>query len=171
MGAHLIRYLATAVLSGTVALFCVAGLASASEPVRQISPDDFEAILSEQQGNIVILNLWATWCAPCLVEIPDLLKVEADLKDHDVTLIGVSVDEPVFSTDHITRMRDKRFPDFLTYARDNRDTDYLVTVVDPAWNEVVPTTYIIDRAGAVHTRIQGKKSLEEFKAAVLAAIE
>ena len=49
---------------------------------------------------------------------------------------------------------------------DNRDTDYLVSVVDPAWNEVVPTTYIIGRDGSVQTRIQGKKSLDEFKVAV-----
>ncbi|MDG2242283.1 MAG: TlpA disulfide reductase family protein [Rhodospirillaceae bacterium] len=171
MTACLRRYLTTAALFGTVALFCFARLASGSDPVRQISPDEFEAILAEQQGNIVILNLWATWCAPCLVEIPDLLKVESELKHRNVSLIGVSVDEPAFNTNNITRMRDKRFPDFLTYARDNRDTDYLISVVDPAWNEVVPTTYIIDRAGEIHTRIQGKKSLKEFKAAVLAAIE
>lgn len=152
-------------------VFVVAGAALASEPIPQISPEDLEAILAEEQGNIVVLNLWATWCAPCLVEIPDLQKVETDLKGSNVSLIGLSVDEPSFSTDHIARVRDKRFPGFRTYARDNRDTDYLVSVVDPAWNEVVPTTYIIDRLGKVHSRIQGKKSLEEFKAAVLAALE
>lgn len=152
-------------------VFLVAGSATASEPIQQVSPEDLKAILAEETGNIVVLNLWATWCAPCLVEIPDLQQVEADLKNDNVSLIGLSVDEPSFSTDHIARVRDKRFPGFRTYARDNRDTDYLVSVVDPAWNEVVPTTYIIDRAGEVHTRIQGKKSLEEFRAAVSAAIE
>lgn len=144
---------------------------TASEPVQQISPETLEEILSQEQGNIVILNLWATWCAPCLVEIPDLMTVEEDLADSNVSLIGLSVDEPTFSTDHISAMRDRRFPGFRTYARDNRDTDYLVSVIDPAWNEVVPTTYVIDRDGDVFTRIQGKKSLEEFKAAVQAAIK
>ncbi|MEQ8733302.1 MAG: TlpA disulfide reductase family protein [Rhodospirillaceae bacterium] len=153
-----------------IALF-LAGTALASDPVEKVSPADLEAILAQEQGNVVVLNLWATWCAPCLVEIPDLQKLEADLKDSNVSLIGISVDEPQFSTDHISDMRDRRFPGFRTYARDNRDVDYLVSVIDPAWNEVVPTTYIIDRSGAVHTRIQGKKSLEEFKAAVLAATE
>lgn len=156
---------------GGLVVFLVVGLASADDAVQQISPEDLESILANERGNIVILNLWATWCAPCLVEIPDLQKVEADLEDSNVTLIGLSVDEPTFNTDQIAKMRDRRFPGFRTYARDNRDTDYLVSVVDPAWNEVVPTTYIIDRTGSVQSRIQGKKSFEEFKAAVLAAME
>lgn len=154
------------------AIICiVAGAVAASNSVQKISPEDFEVILAEERGNIVVLNLWATWCAPCLVEIPDLQKLESDLKDRNVSLIGLSVDEARFSTDHIKTMRDRRFPGFRTYARDNRDADYLVSVVDQAWNEVVPTTYIIDRSGAVHSRIQGKRSLEEFKAAVMQALE
>lgn len=152
-------------------IFCVVSAVSASDSVQKISPEDFKVILAEERGNIVVLNLWATWCAPCLVEIPDLQKLESDFKDRNVSLIGLSVDEPRFTTDHIKTMRDRRFPGFLTYARDNRDADYLVSVVDQAWNEVVPTTYIIDQSGAVHTRIQGKKSLEEFKAAVMQALE
>lgn len=148
----------------------VIGQAQAQSAIEQISPDDLKAILQEEQGNVVVLNLWATWCAPCLVEIPDLQKLEADMADQNVSLIGISVDEPRGSTRHIEDMRDRRFPGFRTYARDRRDTDYLVSVVDPAWNEVVPTTYIIGRDGSVQTRIQGKKSLEEFKDAVRAVI-
>ncbi len=152
------------------AVLLVLGQAQAESAIEQISPDDLKTILQAEQGNVVVLNLWATWCAPCLVEIPDLQKLEADIADQNVSLIGISVDEPRGSTRHIEDMRDRRFPGFRTYARDNRDTDYLVSVVDPAWNEVVPTTYIIGRDGSVHTRIQGKKSLDEFKAAVSAVM-
>ena len=152
------------------AIILVVGSFNASAEVKQISPDDLKGILQAERGNVVVLNLWATWCAPCLVEIPDLLTLEADMADQNVSLIGISVDEPVSNTAHIERMRDQRFPGFRTYARDRRDTDYLVSVVDPAWNEVVPTTYIIGRDGAVLTRIQGKKSLEEFKDAVRAVV-
>ena len=148
------------------AIVLVAGSLPASAEIKQISPDDLKGILEAEHGNIVVLNLWATWCAPCLVEIPDLLTLEADMADDNVSLIGISVDELRGSTRHIEDMRDRRFPGFRTYARDRRDTDYLVSVVDPAWNEVVPTTYIIGRDGAVLSRIQGKKSLDEFKAAV-----
>ncbi len=144
----------------------IVGQVRAESAIEQISPDALKAILQEERGNVVVLNLWATWCAPCLTEIPDLQKLEADMADQNVSLIGIAVDEPRGNTRHIETMRDQRFPGFRTYARDNRDTDYLVSVVDPAWNEVVPTTYIIGRDGSVQTRIQGKKSLDAFKVAV-----
>ncbi len=142
----------------------------ADDPIQQISPDDLKGILAEEQGNIVVLNLWATWCAPCVVEIPHLQEMEENLAADNVTLIGISVDDPRGSTDFIATMRDRRFPGFRTYARDRRDVDYLVSVVDPAWNEVVPTTYIIGRDGEVKKRIQGQKTLEEFTAEVTAVL-
>jgi len=160
------------VLGGAVAvLLLIFAAVQASAEIKKISPEDLSAILKEEKGNVVVLNLWATWCAPCLVEIPDLQKLEVDMAEQNLSLMGISVDEPRGNTRHIGDMRDRRFPGFRTYARDRGDVDYLVSVVDPAWNEVVPTTYIIGRDGYVVTRIQGKKSLEEFKAAVTAVMK
>lgn len=145
------------------------GHAAASSPVRAISPADLEKIIAEERGNIVVVNLWATWCAPCLVEIPDLIQLEKELADLKVKLIGISVDEPGPAAKQIENMKARYFPEFLTYARDKTEVDYLVSVIDPAWNEVVPTTYVLDRQGKLKKRIQGKKSLAEFKADVIAA--
>jgi peroxiredoxin len=97
------------------------------------------------------------------------MKLEADLKDLKVKLIGIAVDEPGGALRQIEALRKRHFPEFLTYARDQAELDRLISVIDPAWNEVVPTTYIVGRDGKVKTRIQGKKSLDEFKAAVRAA--
>lgn len=140
----------------------------AATAVQTISPQELKKALQDERGNIVIVNLWATWCAPCLVEIPDLMRLEAELDTMKVKLIGIAIDEPRGGGRQIDKMRERYFPTFRTYARDNTDLDDLVSVIDPAWNEVVPTTYILGRDGKVVTRIQGKKSLEEFKAAVTA---
>jgi hypothetical protein len=67
-------------------------------------------------------------------------------------------------------MRQKWFADFRTFVRDAPDMDTAVSVIDPAWNEVVPTTYLLGRDGRMIMRIQGKKTFDEFRAAALAAL-
>jgi len=166
------QLLASVVLA--FALFSGAPPQAAEPPapaVRAVGPQDFEQILAAERGNLVVVNLWATWCAPCLVEIPDLMRLEKDLAALKVKLIGLAVDEPRGGVAPIEAMRQRYFPAFNTYARDKTELDHLISVIDPAWNEVVPTTYVIGRDGKVKTRIQGKKSLDEFKAAVTAAAQ
>ncbi|MBL8644279.1 MAG: redoxin domain-containing protein [Rhodospirillaceae bacterium] len=162
--------------STIIAFAAVLGLAgfhvpATAQTVETISPAGLEAALQAERGKIVVVNLWATWCAPCLVEIPDLVRLESELADLKVKLIGIAVDEPKGSTTQIETMRKRYFPTFNTYARDKTEMDYLVSVIDPAWNEVVPTTYVLGRDGTLKKRIQGKKSLEEFKAEVRAAAQ
>ena len=50
-----------------------------------------------------------------------------------------------------------------TALRATADMDSIVSVVDPAWNEILPTTYLIGRDGQVAKKIQGKRTLEQFR--------
>src|SRR5512146_545350 len=49
--------------------------------------------LSEFKGQVVVLNFWATWCPPCVMETPSLEKFATEMKSDGVTVLGVSVDE------------------------------------------------------------------------------
>lgn len=130
------------------------------------TPAQFRAILDAHQGKVLIVNVWATWCVPCLREIPDLLALQAEFADRGVMLIGVAVDEPSPGAADVEQFRKRYFPTFLTYARSGADIDELTRIFDPAWNEVVPTTYLFGRDGKIKQRIQGKRSLEQFRVAL-----
>lgn len=147
-----------------------AAMAAEAPATQPIAAADFRGALQKQQGKVLVVNFWATWCVPCLREVPDLLKLEAEFASRGVRLIGVAVDDPSPGAAQVEQFRRKYFPAFLTYARTGPEMDELASVIDPAWNEVVPTTYIIDRRGKAVTRIQGKKSLEEFRAALEKAL-
>lgn len=120
-------------------------------------------LLAAQSGKIVVLNLWATWCVPCLREIPDLVAVTRESASRGVVLIGLSMDEPSALAAQVEPFRRNRFPAFRTWLRSTEDMDSLVSVVDPAWNEILPTTYLIGRDGKVVTKVQGKRTLEQFR--------
>jgi len=65
------------------------------EPVPDLTLEtmDGESIdLSAQKGRVLLVNCWATWCAPCRKEIPDLKDLHSDLKSEGLTVIGVALD-------------------------------------------------------------------------------
>lgn len=137
----------------------------AAGKVELATAGEFSAALAAQQGKVIVLNLWATWCTPCLKEIPDLMQLEREFAAKGVKLVAVGMDDPT-ELARVDSFRQKFFPDFVSYLRNEPDMDTLVSKVDPAWNELLPTTYLIGRDGKVVKRIQGKKSLEEFRAEV-----
>jgi thiol-disulfide isomerase/thioredoxin len=135
--------------------------------VQLIDAAGFKDALAQLRGRVVIVNLWATWCVPCLKEVPELVRLAAELKDDGVTLIGVAMDDPADRLTLVAPFHRKYFPAFSTWQRAESDMDTLVSVMDPRWNEVLPTTYLIGRDGKVAERIQGVRSYGEFRAEVV----
>lgn len=164
-------FLAAATLIGAMAAAgSRAGPAPPAPPtVPAIDAGALRQLLDAERGKVVVLNLWATWCVPCLREIPDLLRLEKELGPRGVVLIGVSMDEPDDGA-RVAAFHAKYFPAFRTWLRSERELDAIASVVDPAWNEVLPTTYVLAPDGRVARRVQGARTQEEFRALLEAAL-
>ena len=150
--------------------FCFAPTVNASEELIPLDAVGLDSIIKEQ-NNIVLINFWATWCRPCLEEIPILMKLEGELKESGFKLVPISLDEPESADILVTPFIQKWFPDFSSYLSVERDMDNMVSVVDTAWNEILPTSYLLNKNGTVVNRIQGSYSLEEFSTMILPLIE
>jgi thiol-disulfide isomerase/thioredoxin len=154
------------VLGSVLAFILLGWQLTASAGTELVTPQQLRSVLEQEQGNVVVLNLWGSWCTPCLKEIPDLVALEQELAERGVVVIGLGMDEPDTLDTLVEPFREKHFPGFRTYLRDAPDMDSVVSIVDPAWNELLPTTYLIDRDGNVVKRIQGKRSREQFRAEI-----
>jgi len=100
--------------------------------------------LANYRGQVVLLNFWATWCPPCLEEMPSLLELHHE--QPGLAVVAVSIDEDPVA-----------YSKFL--ARHHVD---LITVRDPTqWaarlyhTEMWPETYIIDRKGFIRRKVVG----------------
>jgi len=100
--------------------------------------------LADYRGRVVLLNFWATWCAPCIEEMPALIQLHHERPD--LAIVAVSIDED---------------PEAYSRFIARRHVD-LITVRDPAQkaaqlyhSEGWPETYIIDRSGIVRRKIVG----------------
>ena len=137
-----------------LALATLGGCYSGSRPSRIGSPApdfmvqdaDRRIALRDFAGKIVVLNFWATWCAPCVEELPTLMQLQQRLQQKGVTVIGVSVDA---DADVYHRFLKEHNIDFLTV----RDPDQKANNLYGTFK--FPETYIIDRKGIVRRKFIG----------------
>jgi peroxiredoxin len=147
------------VAAGAVALAVAGGVALLALGSRgpRLAPDfavpDLagQAIrLSALRGKVVVLNLWTTWCPPCLEEMPSMERLWASLHGDDFALLAVSQDEEGRHVvePFVERMR-LSFPVFL-------DPDRQVGDRYGVWG--YPETFVIDRNGYVVERVIGPRN-------------
>ncbi len=115
-------------------------------PDFSLQDSDHTVTLSQFRGHVVLLNFWATWCAPCIEETPSLVRMQARFKDKGVVVLAVSIDAD-----------DAAYHKFLKDYSVN-----MVTVRDEAKKAATlygtfgwPETYVIDRNGVVRRKFIG----------------
>jgi peroxiredoxin len=116
--------------------------------------------LADQQGQVVLVNFWATWCGPCRLEMPELQARYDALKDQGFTVLAVNLDEPRDDAALFAQDLGLSFPVLL---------DPGATVNDRYRVRGYPTTYFIDRDGnvdALHVGILSAAQLDDYLAAL-----
>lgn len=111
--------------------------------------------LSEHRGEVVVLNVWATWCPPCRKEIPGFVELQREFRDEGVTFVGLSVDDGGLATvRRFAQDRTLNYPQVASQSVAYRKYGQTTTV---------PRTYVIDKRGQIRYRHSGlllKGSLE-----------
>jgi cytochrome c biogenesis protein CcmG, thiol:disulfide interchange protein DsbE len=109
-------------------------------------------VLHEMRGKVVVLNFWATWCPPCVEEMPSLVQMQARLKDKGVEVLAISTD---VDGSAYQRFLKEHNVDLLTV----RDPDQKTNTVYGTFK--FPETYIIDRRGIVRRKFIGAVNWNE----------
>jgi cytochrome c biogenesis protein CcmG/thiol:disulfide interchange protein DsbE len=135
-------------------LFLLTGCYSSSRPshIGNVAPDftvqdsDRKVTLSQFRGNVVVLNFWATWCPPCVEELPSLISMQARMKDKGVIVLAVSID---VDSDYYHRFLKEHSVNLLTVRDPEQKSSGLYGTF--GW----PESYIIDRKGVVRRKLIG----------------
>ncbi|HZS04874.1 MAG TPA: TlpA disulfide reductase family protein [Blastocatellia bacterium] len=134
--------------------------------VEPVSAEEFRGILAHHRGEIVLVNLWATWCKPCIKELPDLVKLQRQYRDKKFTVIAVSFDDLEDLDSKVRPFAREKSPEFIHYLQKEDDPEKFVSVVDSAWEGIVPTNFLFDREGKLKGKLIGGKSYEDFETAI-----
>ncbi len=128
----------------------------ASDIAFKLLPNDAPQRLSDYEGRVVLLNFWATWCQPCVTELPELDRLQADYFDQGLTVITLS-DESREELDIFADLWPERTV-----------SGYFLPEVapEPYRSELErgrPVSYVIDRDGIVRQFIVGAGNYDSFE--------
>jgi len=110
-------------------------------PDFTITDDGRSLQLSSYRGKVVVLNFWASWCAPCIEEIPSLNQLQLQMPQ--LVVLGVSVDQ---DEDAYRRFIGRHRIDFTTIRDGQQHSNALYGTF------VFPDTYVIDRSGQIRRK-------------------
>ena len=143
------------------------------DTIHPATAEQFRAVLEHHRGKVVVVNFWATWCIPCLQELPELDLLQERYADRGLVVLAVSMDDPEKLEDRVRPFFAKRAPGLVSYlatAGEDDSVDF-VTSFDPEWPGALPTTMFFDRDGELTDIHLGRMLYAEFEEATLELLE
>lgn len=139
---------------------------AADVQVEIVDLTGIDLALSQRLGTACLVNFWATWCPPCVAELPELLEVAAEYEDDGGRVLGISYDLMIPGVarseveDLVRRFLVARDLPLPTLIYDAPDYD----AIDARFElpGAIPVTLALDRAGNVVDRHEGEASRERF---------
>jgi thiol-disulfide isomerase/thioredoxin len=135
-----------------LALAAVAPAVGAAK-LPAVTPASLEVVLKEIKrpgAQVVVVNIWATWCEPCKEEMPDILRVHRENKDRGVRLVLVSADAQTAGP-AVARYLGSLGVDFPSFLKVGDDMQF-IDGLSPKWDGTLPATLLFDRQGKpLHT--------------------
>lgn len=140
----------------------------AKEPVTldTITTRGIKDLIQNHSDKLRLINVWATWCGPCVTEFPDLVDINRMYRRRDFEFISISADEPA--------KRDKALKFLQTSAASNTNYIYniddkykLIDAVDPKWQGALPYTLLIEPGGKIVYSKEGPIDPQALKTAIV----
>ena len=143
-----------------------ARIAPAALPIDGLWSAEFKDLsgrsikMSALKGQPMVVNFWATWCGPCIEEMPDFQRASQTPEGRNVKFVGIGIDY----ANNMKSFADKIGVSYLLLESGARGLDVVKSIGNTAG--VLPFTLIIDRSGAVVSRKVGRIEYTELMAAV-----
>ena len=146
-------------------LFFTLGTATGQD-IQKLKITDIEKFIANGNGDILVINFWATFCKPCVAEIPFFISTVEKYKSQRVKLMLVSLDMPSYYPARIASFAKKnKFKSNIVWL-DESNADYFCPKIDSAWSGSIPATLIINTATSSRKFAEEEMTRESLEMAI-----
>ncbi|HUU27598.1 MAG TPA: redoxin domain-containing protein [archaeon] len=125
-----------------------------------------KALIKNDSEKLRLINIWATWCGPCVTEFPELVAINRMYRNREFELITISADSPDKKEQALSFLK-KQQASSRNYLFDSEDKYRLVEAVDKDWPGSIPHTLVVAPGGKIIYRGQGPVDPLELKKAIV----
>lgn len=140
----------------------------AQEPVKLDTIDEagLKDLVKNNSDKLRLINVWATWCGPCVREFPDLITINRMYRGRDFEFISISADDPA-NKDKALKFLQKQQASNTNYIFSVDDKYKLIEAIDPNWQGALPYTLLVEPGGKIVYAKQGGLNPSELKTKIV----
>jgi peroxiredoxin len=140
----------------------------AKEPVTLDTMDEtsLKDLLKNHSAKLRLINVWATWCGPCVAEFPDFITMNRMYRRRDFEFISISADEPG-KKDKALQFLQTQQASNTNYIFSIDDKYKLIEAIDPHWQGALPYTLLVEPGGKIVYAKEGPVDPQELKKAIV----
>lgn len=155
---------------GLTALIIIGFIAHAQE-IPKWKIGDVDKYIASRPGEVLIINFWATFCKPCVAEIPYFIELSKQYKDKKVSLMLISLDLPSQYPVKIRKFAAKQGFNAPISWLDETNADYFCPRIDSTWSGSIPATLILNTATGYRKFFEEEMKKEKLEAEIQAALQ
>lgn len=140
-----------------------------SQDIPSWKGSDLEAYLKNPPGEVAVINMWATFCKPCIEEIPGMIQIKEQYGNR-VSLLLVSLDMKKMYPQKLKSFTEKNKYTVPVVWLNETNADYFCPILDPTWSGSIPATLIINTKSGYKKFFEEEMSQEEFEKEIKKAL-
>lgn len=136
------------------------------QDVPVVKFDHLKRIMNKKNDSVYVINFWATWCKPCIQEIPEFEQLTRAYKDQKVQIILVSLDFKKNYESKLLPFLRKRDISSKVILLDETDYNSWINKVEPSWSGAIPATLIIKNSDDFRKFLEKEIKFNEIKSII-----